>query len=230
MATIDKFTLHKLRDGVYNLTSKGTGKPIPHLIAKEHDYASLARKEAKILEKLSHVNGIPQLIDRIGRFIIMTKFEGDDLFEIVVNRRLPEWEARLIIRQILHILQEIHYEGIVHCDLKPENIMYDPITKIVGIIDFDQNTTDEYTPPEALKGSCPEATPECDMWGVGIICYIIIEQLAPFKNKNHIKNRHFNTIRSKVSKNCKNFITACLKKDPSARLSLDDALEHPWLK
>lgn len=107
--------------------------------------------------------------------IVMDIFPGRDLFDVLHEGQLTSFERIDIFLQILQEVRKIHKAGIIHCDLKPENIKYDPITKKVSIIDFgyaheinDTNAfggTLEYQWPKRTG----EAVPELDIFSLSRI-------------------------------------------------------------
>lgn len=226
-----KFKLRKIRDSVYNLVRKENNDVVPCVIAKKHETVDGAIREGKLLQQLQDINGIPQFIARQGPYVIMTKFDGEDLFELILKRKFPEWEVRIIVKQILYILKEMHEQNVFHRDLKLENVVYDEESHIVGLVDFDQRVTTDYMPPEAIDhGLFSSATEAADMWGIGIICYMLVQRTYAFKNKEHVKTKPPYRITKQVSQDCKDFIKVCLDKNPVTRLDLQGALCHPWLR
>jgi len=131
---------------------------------------------------------------------VMPKCNGGELFEFLVTEtEVPEAECKRIIREILIAVGHLHKGGLVHRDVKPENIMFDmdksctKTPKTVKLIDFD--TCVEWTPaspkscrfvgtpgyiaPEALLG---EITPQSDLWSIGVILYILMTGETPWSS------------------------------------------------
>lgn len=145
-----------------------------------------------------HVLDIHEIVeDELAFYIVMPKCNGGELFEFLITEtEVPEAECKRIICEILAAVGTLHESGLVHRDVKPENIMFDQdlqlkTPKTVKLIDFD--TCVEWTPlspkaqrfvgtpgyiaPEALLG---EITPKSDLWSVGVILYILMTGETPW--------------------------------------------------
>mmetsp|Transcript_14832 Transcript_14832/g.42519 ORF Transcript_14832/g.42519 Transcript_14832/m.42519 type:complete len:522 (-) Transcript_14832:126-1691(-) len=147
-----------------------------------------------------HVLDITEIIEDDSAFyVVMPKCNGGELFEFLVTEtEVPEAECKRIIREILIAIGHLHRGGLVHRDVKPENIMFNVESavsaespKTVKLIDFD--TCVEWTPqspkssrfvgtpgyiaPEALLG---QITPQSDIWSVGVILYILMTGETPW--------------------------------------------------
>jgi len=145
-----------------------------------------------------HVLDINEILEDSQYFyVVMPKCDGGELFEFLVTEtEVPEAECKRIIREILLAVGTLHNRGLVHRDVKPENIMFDMCAqtktpKTVKLIDFD--TCAEWTPaspksgkfvgtpgyiaPEALLG---EITPKSDLWSIGVILYILMTGETPW--------------------------------------------------
>lgn len=128
------------------------------------------------------------------RFITMEYIEGEDLSSLLARRgRLPAAEAAAIITQVARGLEAAHAEGVVHRDLKPQNIMLDPSGK-VSVMDFGIARsvdaagmtrtgalmgTPTYMSPEQAQGQKVDA--RSDLYTLGIIFYELLTGSAPFE-------------------------------------------------
>jgi len=131
------------------------------------------------------------------RFITMEYIEGEDLSGVVARRgKLPSEEAAGIIVQVANGLQAAHSEGVVHRDLKPQNIMLDPQGKalvmdfgIARSMDGGNMTrtgalmgTPTYMSPEQAQGQKVDA--RSDLYTLGIIFYELLTGSPPFEADN----------------------------------------------
>lgn len=171
----------------------------------------------------NHPN-IVQLVDVIKddayTYIVTELLKGEELFKLSKMRRFTEDDVRIVFSQILDAVQFMHDKGIVHRDLKLENIMVvnnksNPLT--VKIVDFgfaymQKDLVDasvlcytlDYAAPEVLSNG--EYTNACDLWSLGVILYILLCGHKPFggdakmrKEKNshaQIKEKIINRIRT----------------------------------
>jgi calcium/calmodulin-dependent protein kinase I len=151
----------------------------------------------------------------------------------------------------------LHSVGIVHRDLKPENLLYstnDPaspkydvikvadfgLAKIIaGAADHSMSTTcgtPGYVAPEILeqKGYGKEV----DLWSIGVILYILLCGFPPFYDDNNsllfmaIKKGDYSfpsPYWDKVSKPAIDLIQNLLQVDPAKRLTIEEAMLHPWI-
>jgi eukaryotic-like serine/threonine-protein kinase len=128
------------------------------------------------------------------KFITMEFVEGRDLRAILQERgKLPPEEAVRIISQVCRALESAHAAGVVHRDLKPQNIMLDAKDRVY-VMDFGiahsletpgmtqtgaLMGTPEYMSPEQAKGI--KVDPRSDLFSLGIIFYELLTGISPFK-------------------------------------------------
>ena len=178
--------------------------------------------------------------------IIMEYISGGNLQNFVKKRRkLCEKTAKILFRQIIQGIKYIHSRGIVHRDIKLENILLD-LNNIIKICDFgvgklvkpntilkDQCGTPVYMAPEILKGNGYKGFP-VDIWSAGVALYIMLSGTLPFnKDKDHdleynILNSNIKEIKD-ISDEGNHLLKNILEKDPNKRYTCNQILEHPWL-
>ncbi|KAM7537943.1 hypothetical protein Aperf_G00000079361 [Anoplocephala perfoliata] len=164
---------------------------------------------------------------------------------------MNEGEAIKYIRQLLEGLQHMHENHIVHLDIKPENIMCENSRSTdIKLVDFGLST--KLNPQDEVRVSTatPEfAAPEIadhnpvgfytDMWSVGVLAYILLSGVSPFAGADTMETLR-NVSRASydfnddsfrdVSDNAKDFISKLLIKAPEKRMTVFEALDHPWLR
>ncbi|XP_062317516.1 death-associated protein kinase 2 isoform X2 [Osmerus eperlanus] len=214
-------------------------------------------REVDILRQLQHPN-IITLHDvyetRSDVVLILELVSGGELFDFLAQKEsLSEEEATQFIKQILDGVQYLHSKRIAHFDLKPENIMLldknVPLPRI-KLIDFGlahkieagadfKNIfgTPEFVAPEIVNYE-PLGL-EADMWSIGVITYILLSGASPFLGDSKQEtlgnisatNYEFDEeFFSSTSELAKSFIRQLLEKDTRKRMTIQDALNHPWIK
>ena len=115
--------------------------------------------EVSLLRRTSHVNGVIGLVDFYEKpdsfIVIMERPENcKDLFDYVTEcGMLSEDEARTFFRQIVTTTLGLHEAGVVHRDIKDENVLVDMETRQLRLIDFGSGTflrDDVYTDFEGM--------------------------------------------------------------------------------
>jgi serine/threonine protein kinase len=159
-------------------------------------------KEANSIKKLRHKNIIElyhSFVEGKQMIMIMELASGGELTDYVQKKgRLDEIEARKILVQIISAIAYCHSSGVVHRDLKLENVLFldDPEELSVKVIDFGisgvcttfQNDkvdagTVAYMPPEAFEGNLNTA-PSLDVWAIGLMFYAMLYGTLPFYSQD----------------------------------------------
>merc|ERR1719356_1498179 len=91
-----------------------------------------------------------------------------------------------------------------------------------------------YVAPEVLEKSY---TKQCDLWSLGVVCFILTLGYMPFAGKEqqqieNIKKGHYvkkDPQWKNLSENCKDFLLRLLKVDPNERMTTEQALKHTWI-
>ena len=202
--------------------------------------------EVALMQQLQDVPGVIKLLDYYEMnhcyFIVMERFQCKDLFDFISEQGpLPETLAKDIFKQILETITTVHKRGIVHRDIKDENILIDPKTFKTKIIDFGSGDyiedkvytrfqgTRVYSPPEWINSRAyrPEGL---TVWSLGVLLYDMVCGDVPFESDAQISRAHLTWFpQLKLSEEVKSLISGCLKVDTSERLTLAEIAAHPWL-
>ena len=208
-------------------------------------------KDFFILSKLNHPNIIKVFqyyIDSEHISIVSEYCGGGELFDsIIAQGKFSEEKAAEYITQLLGAISHCHDRKLVHCDLKPENIVFQkPGSDVLKVIDFGNSAfisegkltnrfgTVYYIAPEVLQGSYDE---KCDIWSIGVILFILLCGKPPFNGRNDYEilskvrkgMYNFDSPEWKnISPEVKNLITEMLTSDPEKRPSAKKALKHSW--
>eukprot|EP01137_Pigoraptor_chileana_P017011 Opistho-2@74453 len=205
--------------------------------------------EIKALKTLRHPNVVRlfEVIETDEEIVLVLELlPGGELFDYIVARhRLNEKEARKFIRQMISAIHYCHKNGIVHRDLKLENLLLDKNGNI-KITDFGFSAM--YRPGQLMTtfvGSPAYAAPEiianeqyigpsADIWSLGVIMFTLITGRMPFNDENQatcleaILNAKYE-VPDTVSADARNLIESILKRRPHERLSLQDIRQHSWV-
>lgn len=213
-------------------------------------------REVSILRQVLHHNVITLhdvYENRTDVVLILELVSGGELFDFLAQKEsLSEEEATSFIKQILDGVNYLHTKKIAHFDLKPENIMLldknIPIPHI-KLIDFGlaheiedgvefKNIfgTPEFVAPEIVNYE-PLGL-EADMWSIGVITYILLSGASPFlgdtkqetlANITAVSYDFDEEFFSQTSELAKDFIRKLLVKETRKRLTIQEALRHPWI-
>jgi hypothetical protein len=159
--------------------------------------------EVRVAAALSHPNvaAIHDVVEgKAGRFFVMELVPGIDLSTALREGRLTPDQAAEAVHDVLSGLEAAHQSGVVHCDVKPGNIMLTPNGRI-KILDFGVSHviaeegrgplhrgdgtlvgTPVYMAPESLLGQLP--TISADIYGAGVVFYELCTGQPPFPTDN----------------------------------------------
>ncbi|XP_051528994.1 calcium/calmodulin-dependent protein kinase type IV-like [Myxocyprinus asiaticus] len=241
---------------VFRCEEKQTEKRYAVKVLKKTIDKKIVRTEIGVLLRLSHPNIIrlKEIFETETEiFLILELVTGGELFDRIVERGYySERDAAHVIKQILEAVAYLHENGVVHRDLKPENLLYADLSidAPLKIADFglskiiDEQVTMKtvcgtpgYCAPEILRGN--PYGPEVDMWSVGVILYILLCGFEPFfdpRGDQYMYSRILNCDYEfvspwwdEVSLNAKDLVSKLIVLDPHKRLTVKQALEHPWV-
>lgn len=207
--------------------------------------------EIKLMHSVQGVEGTIKLLDyfeRADSFVIVMErpTNSKDLFDYITEKgHLDERMAKYIFKQVVEIVLACDERGVIHRDIKDENILVNLKTGAVKLIDFGSGAftqegqysefegTRVYSPPEWIRCS-RYLGPEATVWSLGILLYDMVCGDIPFETDEDICAAELNfAIKSpgsrKISQECQDLVQACLRIRPRDRLDLNNVLSHVWL-
>jgi len=241
--------------GVHRISGRAVAiKVIDKLRFPTKQEAAL-KNEVQILQNLSHpgVVNLERMFETPERiFVVMEKLRGDMLEMILSSEqgRLSERITKFLVTQILVALKHLHSKNIVHCDLKPENVLLSSdsdfpqvklcdfgFSRIIGEKGFRKSIvgTPAYLAPEVLRNKGYNRS--LDMWSTGVIIYVSLSGTFPFNEDEDIHEQIQNASFmypphpwKDISKDAVELITNLLQVKLRKRYSVEKALIHNWLQ
>ena len=166
------------------------------------EFSRRFKNESKAIAVLSHPNIVKIYDVSFGdmiQYIVMEYIDGITLKEYISQQGVIDWrEAIYYITQVLKALRHAHEHGVVHRDIKPQNIMLlsDGTIKVTdfGIARFADNATRtmtdqaigsvHYIAPEQAKGGVTDG--KSDIYSVGVMMYEMLTGKLPFEADNAV--------------------------------------------
>eukprot|EP00270_Netrium_digitus_P004337 TRINITY_DN1538_c0_g1_i4.p1 TRINITY_DN1538_c0_g1~~TRINITY_DN1538_c0_g1_i4.p1 ORF type:complete len:458 (+),score=25.06 TRINITY_DN1538_c0_g1_i4:125-1498(+) len=192
--------------------------------------------------------------------LIIDMCMGGDLFKHLSSvERLEESAAARLVQQILLGLQHCHNRGVVHRDVKPENILIthfspsgpqgrsEPQIKLAdfgfaALVNAGDSTSGFFGSPLYMAPEIIQHIsygPSVDVWSVGVILFTALCGFMPFYGSDSEVfaqvlqgDSHLDFQSSPwdiISPMAKDIVQRMLRKEPSERISIEEALRHPWI-
>ena len=215
--------------------------------------SAVLQREQSGLSKLSS----PYVVKYIGSSVttengkpmynlLMEYVSGGSIHDLIKRSggKLPEPEIRSYTRQILKGLMYLHDQGIVHCDLKSQNVMVGEDTakiadlgcsKMAGNGSLEFSGTPAFMSPEVARGE--EQSFPADVWALGCMVIEMATGLSPWPELNDVVGAIYKIgftgespeIPECLSEKGKDFLRNCLRRDPKQRWAVEELLQHPFL-
>ena len=203
---------------------------------RDDDYVERFRREARAVAQLAHPN-IVTVIDRgeqDGRqYIVFEYVDGQNLKELTAGGPLDPREAIGLALQVARALSFAHERGLVHRDVKPQNVLLNDdgqakvtdfwIARSLDVHGVTQTGTvlgtSDYIAPEQARGQ--KVDPKTDIYSLGAVLYELLTGDVPFKGDNFVAvaMRHVNEPPPSV-----------LDRRPDCPLRLDLAIQRAMAK
>ena len=202
--------------------------------------------ELALLNNVQSVEGVVKLLDyfvKSNSFIIVMERPDNckDMFDYITEKgTVEESVARGFFKQIVETVLACHSKGVIHRDIKDENILVNVKTRKVKLIDFgsgafikdSKNTefegTHTFSPPEWIRFS-RYLVNQATVWSLGILLYDMVCGDIPFETDDEICNAEL-IFRNNVSETCQNLIRSCLRIILRDRIEIGQVLSHLWIR
>ncbi|XP_017960836.1 uncharacterized protein LOC108654203 isoform X2 [Drosophila navojoa] len=213
------------------------------------EYLSKTFREISILKSLRHphITRLYEVMESQSMIYLVTEYapNGEIFDHLVANGRMKEPEAARVFTQLISAVHYCHLRGVVHRDLKAENVLLD---KDMNIKLADFGFSNHYEAGSLLRtwcGSPPYAAPEVfqgleydgpksDIWSLGVVLYALVCGALPFDGTTilELKSR---VVQGKfripffMSQDCEHLIRNMLVVEPDRRYTIKQIIKHRWL-
>jgi len=213
----------------------------PEFVSDE-DFINKFRHEAKAVARITHPN-VVSIYDIVesedSLYLVMEYIEGKDLKSLIKDRgQLSVVEALDIANQVTAGVEVAHENNIIHCDIKPHNILITDNNQ-VKVTDFGiarAVSSSTMTITDTIMGSAHYFSPEqaqgkeintySDIYSIGVVLYEMISGQVPFKGESpisvalkHIQKepKELNELMPSIPAEVNNLVMKTLTKDPKNR-------------
>jgi eukaryotic-like serine/threonine-protein kinase len=244
----DRYELHAvIGEGAFGRVYRGVDRRLTRPVAvkvikpwwaEDSGWVERFEREARLLARVNDA-GIVQIFD-VGRaeegpYYVAELIDGESLAERLRGGPLPVAEARSVAEQLCQALAGAHVQGVVHCDVKPANVLLaaDGRVKIgdFGVARLAESTsqaasatvagTPRYMSPEQARGR--RTTPATDVYSAGVVLYEMLAGEPPFMHGSAVELglRHLSDppppLPSRVPVALCRVVETALAKDPADR-------------
>ena len=206
------------------------------------------------MEKMKHQHIVQlfEIIDTTKYVILIMEYVGGSSLHGYLKgsaqRRLEEWDAKRVFRQILEALKYCHSRCITHRDIKLENVLLDELNTI-KLIDFGFSTcipndrrikifcgTPSYMAPEIVRKT-EYCGPPADIWALGVLLFTCLTGQFPYRGATDEElydkicrsaYRYPSAVADRLSPEAKDLIAQLFSLKAEDRPSAKQLLQHPW--
>lgn len=208
-------------------------------------------KEAKFLQHLGRHHAVVELLGfyhskDFGTALVLEFLDGGKVLELV-EQPCTEIDIQVVAVQVAQALGFIHSRGIVHRDVKAENIVFSRRDGPVKLVDFGLSAFEDdekamvarcgspgYIAPEIINGD--RYSFNVDSFSLGVVVYLLITGRLPFRAKTLLDVLR-RTLDGQVKYHrdawgglhaCRSFVASLLSTDPKERPQCGELWRHPW--
>lgn len=238
-------------------TSEGVAvKIIDKQLIKAHQMEEYVDREIAIMRRLEHphVIKLKNVVELPSSFcLIMELANNGELFDKIIEaRRFDEATARSYFQQLISAVAYCHQKGVVHRDLKAENLLLGEGSSL-KVCDFglsrytlrngtpDHNLlfmsvagSPDYQAPEVSSSDNGYHGEACDVWSCGAILYFMLTGTLPFTGRDddetyaRVSSGTYDRNNHHLTPEAADLISRILTVDPEKRIAVWQIVEHPW--
>jgi len=225
ISSLDGGNVYKVRDTLTNSI-----RVLKMCSSEEPDVVMEFKNEFFTLSNLNHPN-IVEVYDfkkaDNSHYFTMEFVEGDDIFNHFVKKKADYESLYSVIGDLLQVLHHVHQEGLIHGDIKPQNIIVQNgraklldfgLARLVGSSSKSAGGTLAYIAPELFKGG--KIDPRVDLYSLGVVLHEILG-----RERIHSLDQKLPPLKAPVPKPLKNLVSKLTKRDPDQRYS---CVEEVW--